>query len=197
MHKYGGKATIIVTVMIAVVVAVVIYGGFRYNKVIRERLAGLTEKQETEEGLEPDVYTAEIFFADEQYEKLVAEKRELKSTEEPEDRIKQVIGELIKGPDADEHARTLPEKTKLKSVFIGDGVALLDFDEGISSEKYGTTGELFLINSIYKTVTANVAGVKSVQILVEGSKGPTIYEKEGHLYTGVPRGRMMGKKVQR
>ncbi len=197
MQKYGSKATIVVTVLIAVVVAAAIYGGFRYNKVIRDRLARLTEKVEIESEPGIDVYTARIYFADEQYEKLVAEKREMDKEDEPEDEIKQVIGELIKGPDADELARTLPKKTKLKSVFISDGIAMLDFDEGIISEKYGTTGEMFLINSIYRTVTENVEDVNGVQILVDGSKGPTIYGKEGHLYCGIPRTQLMGKKVQR
>ncbi|MCP4231436.1 MAG: GerMN domain-containing protein [bacterium] len=194
MRKYGGKATIVVTVMIAAVVAAAVYGGFRYNKVIRDRLAALTQKLDAEEEPGTDVYTAEIYFADEQYEKLVPEKRELKKPEEPEDQVRLVVTELIKGPDADENARTLPKRTGLLSVFIKDGIALLNFDEQITSEKYGTTGELFLINSLYKTVTENVEGVKGVQILVEGSNGPTVYGDEGHLYTGIPRCRVMGKK---
>jgi spore germination protein GerM len=197
MRKYGGKATIVVTVMIAAVIAAAVYGAFRYNKVIRDRLIALTETKEQEDKTEADVYTARIYFADEQYEKLVPEKRELKRPEEPEDQILQVVTELIKGPDADENARTLPKKTALTSVFIKDGIALLNFDERITSEKYGTTGELFLINSLYKTVTDNVEGVKGVQIIVEGSKGPTIYGDGGHLYAGIPRCQIMGKESQK
>lgn len=129
---------------------------------------------------------AQIFFADAEYTALVAETRDIGATTSAEERTRRVINALLAGPDAPDHSPTLPREALLKSVFLRDDVAILNFDEHLRSKRFGSAGELYALNSIYRTVTANVPGVSGVIILVEGRLYQTLAGDGGHVAAGYP-----------
>jgi spore germination protein GerM len=177
----------------AVAVAAIVWGAFTYRAAIRARLAPPGEPEEAPPPTPGAV--ADVYFADEEYTKLVAEKRAVAETETPEDRIRAVVAELISGPRSPALSPTIPADAQLKSVFLRDDLALLNFDEHLRSKSFGSTGELFAVNSLYKTVTANVDGVDGIVIMIEGSTGKTLAGEGGHVAAGFPIYGELGKYV--
>lgn len=163
--------------------AALVWGAYRYRGII---LSHITPKAEEEETPAPDAETADIFFADEEYTKLAAERHDVGPAETPEERARLVVVALIGGPRSPSLSPTIPADAQLKSVFIRDNVALLNFDEHIRSKRFGSTGELFALNSLYRTVTANVAEVDGVVVLVEGRAHRTLAGEGGHVASAFP-----------
>jgi hypothetical protein len=161
-----------------------VWGAYRYRGVILSHIT--PKKAEEEETPAPDAEVADIFFADEEYTKLVAERHDVGPAETPEERARLVVAALIAGPRSPALSPTIPADAQLKSVFIRDDVALLNFDEHIRSKRFGSTGELFALNSLYRTVTANVAEVDGVVILVEGRAHRTLAGEGGHVASAFP-----------
>jgi hypothetical protein len=163
--------------------AALVWGAYRYRGVI---LSHITPKLEEKATSAPDAEVADIFFADEEYTKLVAERHDVGRAETSEERAHLVVAALIGGPHSPALSPTIPADAQLKSVFIRDDVALLNFDEHIRSKRFGSTGELFALNSLYRTVTANVAEVDGVVILVEGRAHRTLEGEGGHVASAFP-----------
>ena len=176
----------------AAVVAGLIWGAFYY----RDRLVSRTPAKPA------PVTTAGtaaaptlIYFADAEYTTLAPEPRELPAAASPEERVKQLVAALIAGPRDATHSPTLPPDCALESVFVRDRVALLNFDEKLNSRHFGTTGELYALNSLYRTVTANVEGVDGVVILIDGRMSQTLAGDGGHVAAGFPLYGELGRYV--
>lgn len=179
-RRFWKTATAVIA--LAALVALV-WGAYRYRGVI---LAHITPKAKEEKTPAPDGGAADIFFADEEYTKLVAESRDIGPAETAEERARLVVAALIGGPRSPSLSPTVPADAQLKSVFIRGDVALLNFDEHIRSKRFGSTGELFALNSLYRTVTANVTGVDGVVVLVEGRAYRTLAGEGGHVASAFP-----------
>lgn len=167
----------------AAVVALV-WGALTYRSTLRKPSA--PEEEVGEEIPARTPAEADIYFADAEYTKLVPERREIGATDAAEERVRRVVTALLAGPREPNLSPTLPAKAQLKSVFLRDGVALLNFDERLQSKRFGSTGELFAINSLYRTVTANVDGVDGVVILINGRARRTLAGEGGHVAAGFP-----------
>jgi hypothetical protein len=166
-----------------VAVVALVWGAFTYRAAIASRFA---PAEKPEAPAPPPTGGADIYFADAEYTKLVAEKRDFPASETPENRIRFVVTELIAGPRSPALSPTIPADAQLKSVFLRGDLALLNFDEHLRSKSFGSTGELFAVNSLYKTVTANVDGVDGIIILVEGTAYKTLAGEGGHVAAGFP-----------
>lgn len=177
----------------AVAVVALVWGAFTYRSTIRARLAPTEEPEEAPPP--PPGAVADVYFADEEYTKLVAEKRAVAEAETPEERIRAVVAELISGPRSPALSPTIPADAQLKSVFLQGDLALLNFDEHLRSKSFGSTGELFAVNSLFKTVTANVNGVDGIVIMIEGSVHATLAGEGGHVAAGFPIYGELGKYV--
>jgi hypothetical protein len=168
------KWKITVGASVVVVLGLLVWQSLRHYDAIRAGIGKVTG--------EPETYEAAIYFADFEYTELVAETRELKTTETPEGRTRQVIEELIAGPTDETHSPTLPPDAELISVFVKGGVATLNFSEEVQSKSFGTTGELFAVNSIYKTVIENEPTVFAVRLLVESDRQVAFCGEDGTVY---------------
>jgi hypothetical protein len=164
--------------------AAVVWGAYRYRAEILAHLKAGAEIAQRPSA--PAAGEADIFFADAEYTKLVAERRDVGPARTPEERARLVVRALIGGPRSPNLSPTVPGDARLKSVFIRDDVALLNFDEHIRSKSFGSAGELFALNSLYRTVTANVAEVDGVVVLVEGRADSTLAGEGGHVAAGFP-----------
>ena len=84
---------------------------------------------------------------------------------------KNVVEELIKGPQSDQLYRTIPSNVKVNSVKISEGTATVDFSKEIITNfqeiPHSSTTEILAIFSIVNTLT-EFEEIKKVKITIEG-----------------------------
>lgn len=119
-----------------------------------------------------------LYFGDEEGQVLIAENRKIQiNNNVPLERY--IVEELIKGPQNDNHVRTVPAETKINDIKTKDGVCQVDLStEFKSKHQGGSTGELFTIYSIVNSLTESSPKVKKVAFLIDGKKQT---EFKGHL----------------
>jgi spore germination protein GerM len=120
-----------------------------------------------------------IWFASQQEDALVSEKRRIAPSATPVDRAKASLQELIAGPKSDA-LRTVSTEVKIREIFIDtQGTVYIDFSEALSrTHPGGPWAEMLTIRSIMQTLVTNVPGIKRMQILIEGREVDTL---AGHL----------------
>lgn len=120
-----------------------------------------------------------IFFPSEENSLLYPETREIYLTPSLIQQAKQVILELIKGPE-NNHLPSLPPTTKLREIFItDDGTAYIDFSKEIYQQHPGgSEAEIISVYAIVNSLTYNFPQIKRVQILIEGLEKETL---NGHI----------------
>ena len=104
---------------------------------------------------------------------------ELPLSNEPVLRAKQVLNTLLAGP-VDSELRTVPSDAALLAFYIlPDGTAIADFSEAMANSiPSGVQSEQLAVDSIAKTLEANVPQVKRLKILIHGQEVETL---AGHL----------------
>jgi spore germination protein GerM len=104
---------------------------------------------------------------------------ELPLSEDPALRAKQVLNTLLAGP-VDPDARTLPPDAALLAFYLlPDGTALADFSEALgTSIPSGIQSEQAALDSIARTLEANVPQVQRLKILIHGQEVDTL---AGHI----------------
>ena len=130
----------------------------------------------------PDLETqaVRLFFPSRRENGLIGEDREIFQTASPSDRVKQIVADLIAGPNGDDAMRALPEGTTLQQAWVlDDGTAYLDFTGELSDRlRGGSARELLTLYAIIDSVVLNVSEVKRVGVLVSGRPIDTL---NGHL----------------
>jgi Sporulation and spore germination len=104
---------------------------------------------------------------------------ELPLLQDPVLRSKQVLNTLLAGPvDAD--LRTLPPDAVLLAFYLlPNGTAIADFSEALATATpSGIQSEQLAVDSITRTLEANVPGVQRLKILIHGQEVETL---AGHL----------------
>jgi hypothetical protein len=104
---------------------------------------------------------------------------ELPLSKDPVLRSKQVLNTLLAGP-VDAELRTLPPDALLLAFYLlPDGTAIADFSEALAtSVPSGIVSEQLAVNSIIRTLEANVPQVQRLKILIHGQEVETL---AGHL----------------
>jgi Sporulation and spore germination len=94
-------------------------------------------------------------------------------------RAKQVLNTLLAGP-VDMELRTLPPDAALLAFYLlPDGTAIADFSEALgTSTPSGIQSEQMAVDSIARTLEANVPKVRRLKILIHGQEVETL---AGHL----------------
>jgi spore germination protein GerM len=121
-----------------------------------------------------------IYYPALEWNGLIGEEHEIFGTASPGDRAKQILSDLLAGPTGELTRRALPPGTQLLQVYVLDsGVAYVDFSadlkRGIGG---GSSEELLTVYAIVDSVALNVAEIKRVGILVNGSPIETL---SGHV----------------
>ena len=170
----------------------VIVGAF-YLPVLRRRLQAAAKlQQKTEEQArreltqsvplnpgEPRV-RAKLFWASgESNGTLVDSAVDLPLSDEPVLRAKQVLNTLLAGP-VDSELRTLPPDAVLLAFYLlTEGTAIADFSEPLAtSTPSGIQSEQLAVDSIARTLEANVPRIQRLKILIHGQEVETL---AGHL----------------
>lgn len=104
---------------------------------------------------------------------------ELALAMDPASRAKQVLNTLLAGP-IDAELRTLPPDAVLLAFYmLPDGTAIADFSEAMATSiPSGIQSEQMAVDSIAKTLEANVPQVRFLKILIHGQEVDTL---AGHL----------------
>jgi spore germination protein GerM len=104
---------------------------------------------------------------------------ELPLSSDPVTSAKQVLNTLLAGP-VDSEARTLPSDAALLAFYLlPDGTAVADFSESLAtSTPSGIQSEQLAVDSIARTLEANVPQVQRLKILIHGQEVDTL---AGHL----------------
>ena len=104
---------------------------------------------------------------------------ELGLSADPVLRAKQVLDTLIAGP-VDSDLRTLPSDAVLLEFYLmKDGTAIADFSEALATElPSGIQSEQLAVDSLARTLEANVPQVRRMKILIHGQEVDTL---AGHL----------------
>ena len=128
---------------------------------------------------EPKVKAKLFWAADAEYSDLVADTVELPLSNDPVLRAKQVLNMLLAGP-VDSELRTLPPDAALLAFYIlPDGTGVADFSEAMAnSVPSGVQSEQLAVDSITRTLEANVPQVRRLKILIHGQQVDTL---AGHL----------------
>ena len=118
---------------------------------------------------------AEIFWAAGAGGALEPVTVELPLAGEPVLRAKQLLHELISSPPAPER-RTLPAGTVLLEFYLlDDGTAVADFSDSLSSAlPAGILTEQAAVDSIVRTLEANVSEIRRLKILLNGQETDTL-----------------------
>jgi hypothetical protein len=110
---------------------------------------------------------------------LAAVEIRLPLAEDPEQRARQVLNALIVDAPSPQH-RTLPlELTLLAFYLLPDGSAVADFSHDLATATpSGILSEQMAVDSIARTLEANLPAVRRLKILIQGQEQETL---AGHL----------------
>jgi hypothetical protein len=123
---------------------------------------------------------AKLFWASSAHDgSLAPASIDLPLSNEPALRAKQVLNTLLAGP-ADPELRTLPpDAVLLEFYLLPDGTGVADFSEAMASSiPSGIESEQRAVDSITRTLAANVPQVTRLKILIHGQEVETL---AGHL----------------
>jgi spore germination protein GerM len=128
---------------------------------------------------DPRVKTKLFWASDANDATLVPVTVDLPLSNDPVLRSKQVLNTLLAGP-VDAELRTLPPDAVLLAFYLlPDGTAIADFSEAMAtSVPSGIVSEQLAVNSIARTLEANVPQVQRMRILIHGQEVETL---AGHL----------------
>jgi hypothetical protein len=168
---------------IAVVVAAIYFPFLRRRAKVTEKVPQPSEEQArreltqavTQSPLDP-VVTAKMFWISTEDESALAGLNvELALSKDPVLRAKQVLNTLLAGP-VDSDLRTLPPDAALMAFYLlPDGTGIADFSEALAtSTPSGIQSEQLAVNSIARTLEANVPQVKRLKILIHGQEVETL-----------------------
>jgi len=175
------------TLSLAVVIAAIYLPILRRNMKQAAKLQQRSEEQARRELTQPTVINpgdprvkAKLFWASGMDDGTVsAVTVELPLSSDPVLRSKQVLNTLLAGP-VDTELRTLPPDAALLAFYLlPDGTAIADFSEALATSiPSGIESEQMALDSITKTLEANVPQVRRLKVLIHGQEVETL---AGHL----------------
>lgn len=123
-----------------------------------------------------DIY--KLYFSNENLENLVPEDRLINKSLWSKFNLSQkanlILSELIRGPQSDKLTQTLSPTTRILSITIQNGLAIINFSQDIRDDfPSGALEEDITIRSIVWSMT-QIPGINGVQILIEGEHGESI-----------------------
>lgn len=177
------KVWLITSLAAAVIVAAI------YAPILRKRLkraAGVQQQSEEQARREltqpvpmnpgdPRVKAKLFWVSDSDNSALAPVIVELPLSADPVLRSKQVLNTLLAGP-VDAELRTLPPDAVLLAFYLlPDGTAIADFSEALAtSMPSGIASEQLAVDSMARTLEANVPQVRRLKILIHGQEVETL-----------------------
>jgi len=130
-----------------------------------------------------------LYFSSPDEKCLFPQEREIIVSSQMTEEIKEVMEELIKGPEDSSLSLTLPSETAVRNVFVKGECIYVDLDFSLSKKHPGgSTGELITVYSVVNTLLVNFPSQSKVQILIQGKPAETL---AGHIDIREPLGKRM------
>lgn len=128
---------------------------------------------------------ATLYFADPRWTRLVPEVRRLPGGLDAVQLLDALVEALAQGPRQEGAAPVLPRGTRLRGAYLGaEGLAVVDIEPPLGEfSPGGASGELLTVFALVHTLSENVPGIRSVQILVGGEERQTL---AGHVKISEP-----------
>jgi germination protein M len=119
-----------------------------------------------------------LFFQESDSDFLGPERRKIFLTSSLADLAKQIVVELINGPEDPDLRPTLPAETRLRGLYLDRrGTAYVDLSEEVATlHPGGTAEELASIFSLVNSLTYNLSEIKRVHLLIGGEERDTLKE---------------------
>jgi hypothetical protein len=178
---------IVIVVLVLSVVAGLLTFPALVRNVLRLHSTAATEEQSRREIVQPALTTptdapvnARLYWAsDTEPAALAPSDIQLSLSTEPVQRAKQLIAALIARAPSNAQ-RTLPADTVLLQFYLlPDGTAIADFSEALANTMpSGILSEQLAVDSIARTLAANVSAAHRLKILIHGQEVDTL---AGHL----------------
>jgi hypothetical protein len=151
-----------------------------------EAVAAGAEAVADVEGETPPVATplrpvrVRVYFPSAEATELVAEPRDIFDTVSPVDRAKQILSDLIGGPEEQAAIPAMLRSVRLRQVYVlDDGTAYADFSSELRDlSGGGSAQELLTVFAIVNSLALNVREIVRVGILIDGVEVDTL---SGHL----------------
>jgi len=146
---------------------------------------GQVDKQQAGEGAKGEAasqqkVTVALYFADQNGDNLISEKREI---DMQQGLARATVQELINGPRTKGLSKTMPDGTKLNDINIEEGLCTVDLSKEFRDNHWGgSSGELLTVYSLVDTLT-QFSTIERVEVLVEGQKIDTL---AGHMDMSAP-----------
>ena len=117
-----------------------------------------------------------LFFQEVDSESLGPEKRKIFLTSSAADQAKQIVVELINGPQETGLLPTLPPQARLRGLYLDRaGTAFVDLSSEVSDlHPGGSDGEIATIYSLVDSLIYNLPQIKRVHFLVNGEERDTL-----------------------
>jgi len=190
--RKGKNKRIKINFLLILIIALIIFNYFVFSKYIipiwekyKERPVvtkevPLEEAKKEVEPLPSEMVEVTLYFSDSQVMYLLSEKRKVPRTSSL---AKQVIIELIKGPDRPDLYPTIPQDTEVNEIYIVDNIAYIDLSEEVfKNHPGGSSSELMTVYSIVNSLT-EISPIEGVQILVAGNERESLV---GHVDISMP-----------
>jgi hypothetical protein len=181
------KVFVIAGLVLAVIAAAIYFPILRRRVKRAARLQQQSEEQARREltqaipvnPSDPRVKAKLFWASDAEDSTLVPVIIELPLSNDPVLRSKQVLNTLLAGP-VDPELRTAPADAVLLAFYLlPDGTAIADFSEALATSiPSGIVSEQMAVDSIARTLEANVSQVQRMKILIHGQEVETL---AGHL----------------
>ncbi len=122
----------------------------------------------------------QVYFPSADGSEFVAEPRDIFDTVSPTDRAKQILSDLISGPEGQDALPAMLRGVRLRQVYVlDDGTAYADFSSELRDlSGGGTAQELMTVYAIVNSLALNVPEIRRVGILIDGEEIETL---SGHL----------------
>ena len=181
------RIRVLIGLGVAVVIAAIYFPMLKRRVRTAAKIAQPSEEQARRELTTPTpkntsdpVVKAKMFWASDEDESALSPVTiELALASDPVLRAKQVLNTLLAGPVSSD-LRTLPPDAALLAFYLlPDGTGIADFSEALAtSTPSGIESEQLAVDSIARTLEANVPQVKRIKILIHGQEVETL---AGHL----------------
>jgi spore germination protein GerM len=120
--------------------------------------------------------TVTLFVADDEAGALNAQSAQIPLPAGRQQRAEELLRALLRIYQQKGAAHAMPPAADIRSVYlVASGAAVIDVNSAFADQhRSGILSEQLTINSLVQTLASNVAGVQSVNILVEGKTRDTL-----------------------
>jgi hypothetical protein len=182
-----GRNWLLTSLCVVVIIAAIYFPNLKRRVKTSAKITQPSEEQARRELTTPSpsnasdpITKAKMFWAADAGESALSPVTvDLALSPDPVLRAKQVLNTLLAGP-VNSDLRTLPPDAALRAFYLlPDGTGVADFSEAIgTSTPSGIQSEQLAVDSIARTLEANVPQVKRLKILIHGQEVDTL---AGHL----------------